>query len=144
MNLVNYQPWSILDKVGRLYDDLTPSQFFADDPHSDTNRWVPAVDVREETERYVIIVDLPGVESDNIEITAADGVLEIKGSREREHTDEAEGYKRVERVRGSFSQRFSLPETADGDGIAASSRDGVLEVTIPKHTKPEPRRIPVN
>ncbi len=108
-----------------------------------TVAWIPAVDVREETDRYVVRADLPGVSKDDIEITAEAGVLTIKGER-RSEQQQAEGrYQRVERVAGSFVRRFSLPEAAQTDAIKATHVNGVLELSIPKQPKPEARRIRV-
>jgi len=70
-------------------------------------------------------------------------VLSITGKRDTESSEEREGYKRVERVRGSFFRRFSLPDTADAEAISAKSRDGVLEIAIPKQAKVMPKRIKV-
>jgi len=108
-----------------------------------TSDWVPAVDIREEGQRYVIHADVPGVKPEDIEVHMEDGVLTIKGQRYSESKDEREGYKRVERVRGSFFRRFSLPDTADAEAISAKSKDGVLEIIIPKQAKVMPKRIKV-
>jgi HSP20 family protein len=70
-------------------------------------------------------------------------MLTIKGERESEKKEEKEGYKRVERVYGSFFRRFSLPDTADTDKISARSNNGVLEIRVPKHQKVQPRKISV-
>jgi HSP20 family protein len=70
--------------------------------------------------------------------------LTMKGERKMDKEEEHEGYKRVERVRGTFYRRFSLPDTADTDKIEAKSKDGVLEITVPKHAKVQPRRISVS
>ena len=80
---------------------------------------------------------------DDIEVKMEDGVLSIKGERQSESSENREGYKRVERVRGSFLRRFSMPDTVDADGITARSKDGVLEVVIPKQAKVLPKRIKV-
>ena len=72
-----------------------------------------------------------------------DGVLTIKGERQSEAREEKEGYKRVERVSGTFYRRFSLPDTADAERIEAKGQDGVLEIIIPKHEKLQPRKIEV-
>ena len=105
--------------------------------------WVPAVDIKEEDTRFVIHADVPGVDPDDIEVRMEDGVLTIKGERQSEDKEEREGYKRIERVRGSFFRRFSLPDTADAEGITAKAKNGVLEIIIPKHEKVQPRRIEV-
>jgi HSP20 family protein len=72
-----------------------------------------------------------------------DGVLSIKGERESESKEEREHYKRVERVRGSFFRRFSMPDTANAEAISAKSENGVLEIVIPKQEKLQPKRIQV-
>ncbi|MEJ0006525.1 MAG: Hsp20/alpha crystallin family protein [Steroidobacteraceae bacterium] len=105
--------------------------------------WIPSVDVHEETERYVVRADLPGVSPDDIEITADAGVLTIKGERKASAEKAENSYQRVERVAGNFVRRFTLPEAAQTDAIKATHVNGVLELSIPKQAKPEVRRIKV-
>jgi HSP20 family protein len=105
--------------------------------------WIPSVDVREEDTRFVVLADLPGVDSKDIEITAEKGVLTLRGERKSEARSEGSGFERVERVAGSFLRRFTLPETANADGISARHVNGVLEVTIPKQEQVQPKRITV-
>jgi HSP20 family protein len=87
--------------------------------------------------------DLPGVKPADIEITTDKGVLSLRGTRQFEQRSDAGRYSRVERVTGKFVRSFTLPENVQADAIKASFRDGVLELTIPKIAKPEPRRIEV-
>jgi HSP20 family protein len=105
--------------------------------------WTPAVDIKEEADRYLLHADIPGVKADDIEVSMDKGVLTIKGERKHESTESKEGYKRVERSHGVFMRRFSLPDGVDGENISASSKDGVLEVVIPKSEPEKPRRIEV-
>jgi HSP20 family protein len=106
--------------------------------------WAPRVDIREEAGRFLILADVPGVELADIEIQMDRNVLSIKGER-KAFTSEAEGkYSRVERVAGAFKRSFTLPESADADGITASGRNGVLEIAIPKKAESAPRRIAIN
>lgn len=149
MNVVRYEPRTLLRRyqndLSRLLDDDAYSgngEF--DASRLATSQWTPAVDIKEESDRYVIIADVPGVDPKDIEVTMAEGVLSVKGERAQETKDEAAGYRRVERVHGTFHRRFSLPETADPSGITAKGRNGVLEVTIPKQEKLQPRRIEVS
>ena len=128
MTVVRYEPWSLFDRLARQTLDHTLS-------------FIPAVDVLEEKDRYVVRADLPGVSKDAIEITTADGVLTIKGERKTESTQAEAGYSRFERHSGSFVRHFSLPETAQVEAIKASHVNGVLEVVIPKQTQPAARRI---
>ena len=109
-----------------------------------TSRWAPAVDVHEDTDAFVISADIPGVDPEDIEITMDKGVLAIKGERKAAESVEGEnGYRRVERVYGSFYRRFSLPDTADAERISATGKNGVLEVRIPKKVAEQPKRIKV-
>ncbi|MBI1732332.1 MAG: Hsp20/alpha crystallin family protein [Gammaproteobacteria bacterium] len=146
MTLVRYEPFSLLDRFQRELNRLTNQEAeLGNDDASNvvTSAWRPAVDIKEETDRFVILADLPGVDPKDIEITAENGVLTVRGERKSEKDEEREGFRRVERVRGTFYRRFSLPDTADTDGIKARGRDGVLEITLPKHEKLQPRKISV-
>ncbi len=149
MTLIRYEPWNLLDRLQREFNlqnvfEPYDSEITGDDS-SDvvTSRWRPAVDIKEEKDRFVIYADLPGVDPKDIEITMDQGVLTLKGERSEETKEEREGYKRVERVSGSFYRRFSLPDTADFDHIEAKGKNGVLEITLPKHEKVQARKITV-
>ena len=87
--------------------------------------------------------DLPGVQPADIEITTEQGVLTIRAERRAESREGTTGNARVERFAGTFLRRFTLPEDANAEAIAARSHHGVLELTIQKRVKPEPRRITV-
>lgn len=146
MALVRYEPWNMLDQLHREMNQLFDSRLRKngdDESKVATAEWVPAVDIREEPQRFVIHADIPGVDPKDIEVHMENGILTIKGERKQETEEEKEGYKRIERVRGSFFRRFSLPDTADADAISAKAKDGVLEVIIPKHEQQQPRRIQV-
>ncbi|MBL1141435.1 MAG: Hsp20/alpha crystallin family protein [Proteobacteria bacterium] len=148
MALTNYEPWGLLDRFNQQlnqlgYSDKSLSSNDNDFSNVVTSHWRPAVDIKEEADRFLITADLPGVDPKDIEITMDNGILTIKGERESEVRDEKEGYKRVERVSGTFYRRFSLPDTADAERIEAKGKDGVLEVILPKHEKVQPRKIEV-
>jgi len=149
MALVRYEPWNLLDRLQRefnlqnLLDPYAREVEGEDYSNVVTSRWRPAVDIKEEDDCFVIYADLPGVDPKDIEITMDKGVLTLKGERSEEKKEEHEGYKRVERVSGSFYRRFSLPDTADAERIEAKGKNGVLEITLPKHEKVQPRKITV-
>ena len=149
MALVRYEPWNLLDRLQRefnlqnLLDPYVREVEGEDNSNVVTSHWRPAVDIKEEEDRFVIYADLPGVDPDDIEITMEQGVLTLKGERSKETTKEREGYKRVERVNGSFYRRFSLPDIADAERIEAKGKNGVLEITLPKQEKAKPKRITV-
>ena len=144
MALVRYQPWNSMEQLRREM-----GRFFEGDPSVEegssiaTSDWVPAVDIQENEKEFLIHADIPGVDPNDIDVHMEDGMLTIKGERESETKTEKEGYKRVERQRGTFYRRFSLPDTANADKISAKSKHGVLEITIPKQEKAQPRKIEV-
>jgi HSP20 family protein len=141
MTVLRYEPWSLVNRLHRQLDAAFSGT--ADAPDSDGAWWIPQVDIHEEPERFAVLVDVPGVESKDIEITAEKGVLTIRGERHARTAEESNGYRRLERRSGKFLRRFTLPEGANTDSITAKHTHGVLEVTIPKQAKLQPRRIEV-
>ena len=145
MNLIRYEPWGFVNQlhgdINRLFDRGYPGQ----DRESGltASDWIPAVDIKEEDHRFLIHADVPGVDPKDIEITMEDGILTLKGERKSETREERDGYRRVERVSGQFFRRFTLPDTADAEGVSAKGVNGVLEISIPKQPKAQPRRITV-
>lgn len=144
MSLVRYQPWGLMRSLHDDLDRLFEQRLGMDDTAGSVANWTPPVDIREEENRFVLNADIPGVKPDDIEVTMENGVLTITGSREETTRDEQNGYRRVERVAGRFFRRFTLPDTANAEGIKAKSHNGVLEVIIPKHERVMPRRISVD
>jgi HSP20 family protein len=149
MNVVHYEPWGLLRRFNQDVNQLFRESRVAPGAEGDrsdiaTSNWTPAVDIKEEDERFVLKADIPGVDPKDIDVTMEDGVLTIKGERKHESEEEANGYKRVERSYGSFYRRFSLPDTANAERVTAKGKDGVLEVSIPKQEKVQPRRITVS
>jgi HSP20 family protein len=132
-----------------LQDELQQvfERFFGDNETDSssvvTSQWVPRVDIKEEPNRFVIFADLPGVDPASIEVDMDKGVLSIKGERKAEAKAEGERWSRNERAHGVFYRRFALPDSANPDGIAASGKHGVLEISIPKRPEASPRRINV-
>lgn len=149
MTLTRYEPWTLLDRLQKelggtgLYDNLFSDRVDSDSSNIATSHWRPAVDISEEEDRFVIHADLPGVDPKDIEITMENGVLSLKGERSSEIKDESKGYSRIERAHGTFYRRFSLPDSADADRIEAKGKNGVLEITLPKHEKQQAKRISV-
>ena len=143
MSLASYEPWTLMNQLQRELARTFDDRLGRAERGSSVVEWVPAVDIREEDSRFVLRADLPGVEPKDIEVTMEDGVLTLRGKRELEEREEREGYRRVERVSGQFFRRFTLPDTANTDAISATSKQGVLEVSIPKQPKVQPRRISV-
>ena len=146
MAVVRYDPWRTISQLQNEMNRLFESQMEGDDSGEAgtvASDWRPAVDVQEDSNQYTITADLPGVDPDAIEVSLENGVLTIRGERGAGTTEDQGDYKRVERVRGTFFRRFTLPDTADAEKVKAKSRHGVLEITIPKQARVQPRKIEV-
>jgi HSP20 family protein len=115
-----------------------------DQSNAAATQWAPRVDIKEEDQRFVIFVDVPGIDPAGIEVSMEKSVLSIKGERPAEKAEQDSRYTRVERAHGSFHRRFTLPESADADNIVANGKHGVLEIVIPKKAQTAPRRITIN
>ena len=143
MSLVRYKPTNLFDQ----FDNEINRFFFnarSTDAANQTHDWTPAMDIREEANRYVLEADIPGVAREDLDITLEDSVLTIKGERTVNNEENRENYRRKERIHGSFVRQFSLPDTVNTEAISAVITNGVLEIGIPKQEKPEPRKIAVN
>jgi HSP20 family protein len=145
MAIVRYDPWSVMTQLQEEMNKAFNRVGAGDESSGSvvTADWIPAVDIKEEDDRFVLHADIPGVDPKDIEVNMEDGALCIKGERKTESEEEREGYKRIERARGSFYRRFSLPDSADAEKISARAEHGVLEVVIPKVEKVQPRKISV-
>ncbi|MDZ4350725.1 MAG: Hsp20/alpha crystallin family protein [Xanthomonadaceae bacterium] len=147
MSIVRYNPWStpnhFQDEIKQVFDRFF-SEGESDQSNVVTSQWAPRVDIKEESDRFVIAADIPGVDPKDIEINMDNGILSIKGERRTEAKQETERYSRIERSHGLFYRRFALPDSADPEGVSASGKHGVLEISIPKRAETKPRRIEVN
>lgn len=121
---------------------MTP--FFDDlfGPMNLESSWfAPSVDVQEDEKEFLLTVDLPGVERENMHVECSNGVLDIRAERK-----EREGGKRSgRRFHGSFQKTMSLPAGVDAEQIRADYRDGVLSIHIPRpqETRSGARRIEI-
>jgi len=108
-----------------------------------TGAWTPAVDVYEDNDAITLKVELPEVDSKDVDIQVEANQLTIRGERKLENTESRDNYHRIERTYGAFSRSFTLPSTVDTEHISAESRDGVLRVVLPKRAETKPRQIRV-
>ncbi len=115
-----------------------PHMFSGEEP-------VLSVDIYEEGNNVILKSDLPGMTSDDIEITLTEDSITVSGEKKKEEKMEKEDYYYVERSYGYFSRTLHFPVEVKEDEARASFKDGVLEVTIPKAdvTKKTGRKIKV-
>jgi len=140
MTVIRYEPWGLANRLQRDIDRLFGAPLSS---AADSGAWLPPVDIHEDAQQFLLHVDVPGVDPKAVDITTEHGVLTIRGQRAESAQPAAEGYRRVERIKGEFQRRFSLPETADTQNIRAKAANGVLEIAIPKLAQLQPQRITV-
>jgi len=146
MALVRWDPARELDTLQGEMNRLFSS--FFDTPTTGNGggaarRWLPAMDLVETDEHFVLRADLPGVPESDVSIEVEGNVLTISGERKTEHEDKHEGYYRIERATGAFRRMLTLPEGVDADAVTATFDNGVLEVRIPKPAEAKPRRVQI-
>lgn len=148
MTLVGYEPFrydvgQALNQLQRRLHYAFDSQAGSDGSSAAVADWTPPADIAEYADRFVLQLDVPGVSVEAIEITLDQGLLTISGERAAPAEAKDVERSRRERLHGRFHRRFTLPETVDAGGVRATGRNGILEVTIPKQAKAQPRRIEV-
>jgi len=145
MALVRWEPvrelTSLQSEMNRLFNS------FFDAPTSPGNggarRWVPAMDLVEADDHFVLKADLPGLAEGDVAIEVEGDVLTVSGERKAEHEQRGEGFHRIERAFGSFRRSLTLPEGVDPESVTASFTNGVLEVRIPKPEERKPRKVAI-
>jgi HSP20 family protein len=144
MTIVRWEPLRELGSLQNEMNRLFNTVFDTPQPGGSTlRRWMPAMDLVETDENFVLRADLPGLSEDDIKIEFDDGTLTVSGERKAEHESKNEGYYRVERAFGSFSRSLTLPQGVDPEAVTAHFDRGVLEVRIPKPEQRKPRRIEI-
>src|SRR5690349_14909654 len=142
--------WEPVAEVGTIQNEMNRlfNTFF--DQPSPTGRggagrrWVPAMDLIETAEHFVLYADLPGLFDEDVSVQFEDNVLTISGERKAERETQQEGYYRLERAFGGFSRSLTLPEGVDPDGVQAHFDRGVLEIRIPKPERKKPRQVQIS
>jgi len=103
----------------------------------------PALDVEETADAFTIHVELPGIATEDVDVSLEENVLTISGERRFYADRETDGFRRIERSFGRFHRALRLPDRVDASGVKAVQRDGVLTITAPKAEDAKPRRIAV-
>ena len=143
MNIARFEPWTFVDLLRRDLDQLTDPRRTTGNSHASIADWVPAVDILEEENRFLLRADVPGVDPEDINVSMENGVLNVSGERRADARPEDASAQRIERAAGRFFRHFTLPETTDAEGITARCSNGILEVSIPKMPQVQARRITV-
>jgi len=129
MSLSKWEPFKELKEIEERFNQLFPR---GAEMESSLVDFSPSVNTREGDYAYHIEVDLPGVKKKDISVEVKDSRLIISGERKSNKEVKKENYHRVESSYGKFERSFSLPDNVDAENIDAQTKDGVLEVIVPK------------
>ncbi len=147
MTIVRWEPLrefsTLQNEMNRLFNTVFDAPASAGADGQAMRRWMPAMDLLETDERFILRADLPGVAEADVSIELEDTTLTISGRREAAHDRHGEGAYRVERAFGAFSRSLTLPRGVDPEAISARFDKGVLEVRVPKPERRKPRRIEI-
>jgi HSP20 family protein len=153
MSLIRWNPNREIDRwpsdffgvqreINRLFDDFFRGGTQADESFN-SSYWTPAVDISERDTEYVVKMELPGVNKDDVKINLESNILTIKGEKRQEKEEKEKNLHRVERSYGSFQRSFTLPTSVKSDKIDAVFKDGILSITLPKQEEVKPKQIEV-
>src|ERR1700756_3268651 len=130
MALIRWEPVTelntIQNEMNRLFNTLLDHPAPTGRGGAPTRRWIPAMDLVETADHYVLRADLPGLSDNDVNIQLEDNVLTISGERNAQHEQQEEGYYRLERATGNFARSLTLPDGVDPEGVQARFDRGVL------------------
>lgn len=144
--MTKMQIWSPLGDLWDLHDEMNKvfRRFGGRaDEKGELAAWTPAVDICEDKEAVRLSVELPGMKREDVKLSVEESVLTIKGERKFSEETKKENFYRIERSYGMFSRSFTLPPTVETDKIAATMRDGILDVMIPKKEEAKPKEVQI-
>ena len=133
MNLVRFDPFSVMRDFDRLFEGTSRS----------AGRWMPRVDVLDQDNALLVRTEVPGVDPESIDVTVEGGALTVKGGRSFTNEENRDNYHRKEIFEGSFERTILLPDGVDAEAVTATSKDGILEISIPKQPEVLPHKVTV-
>ncbi len=133
----------VLDEMDKMIDRMFRDSY---DSRDESSSWMPPVDIVENKDEIMVRADVPGLEKDNFKVSVEDSVLTISGEKKVEYDekDKENSFHRSERVYGSFSRSFTLPNNVDTGSVKAKYRNGVLQVAISKLEESKPKQIDID
>ena len=143
MNFLARRDFSTLqDRVNRIFrESFSPER---PDEALTTSNFAPPVDVYEDEHNITLKIEVPGIDEKDINVSIENSTLTVRGERRFEKDEKEENYHRVERMYGSFTRSFTLPNTLDPEQVSANYEKGVLKIRLAKKTEAKPKMIKVN
>jgi HSP20 family protein len=143
MAVVRWDPWREIDDMFDRYTRAVGQPRTGSQEVIATGDWAPRVDIAETDKAFVIKVESPEVNKEDVKVTVDNGVLTIRGERKQEKEEKGKRFHRVERHYGSFTRSFTLPDNVDETNVKASFKDGMLNLQIQKTEEVKPKAIEV-
>ncbi len=146
-SLQKKESFPLRDVMSRLFEESfwSPSDFFSDVSLDDSiNSFYPKTDITENEKEIKVLIDIPGVDPEKIEIEAEENSLSLSGKTEKEEEEKNKRYYKYERSSGKFKRYFSLPSKIDPDRVFAKVKNGVLTITLPKINKENKKKVKVS
>ena len=150
MYLTRFNPYNVaLRKTANkdFFNNIFYNFFNDEDDYkltSNKSSFVPAVDIKETDDSYVVVTDLPGVSKEDIKIETHDNRLKLSGEKKSQDKKEEDNVLHFERSHGSFERTWVLPTDVDSENISAEMKEGVLILKLPKVEEVKPKEITVN
>ena len=143
MNFLARRDFSTLqDRVNRiLRESFSPER---PDEALTTSNFAPPVDVYEDEHNITLKIEVPGIDEKDINVSIENNTLTVHGERRFEKDEKEENFHRVERMYGSFTRSFTLPNTVDPEQVTAHYEKGVLKIRLAKKAEAKPKLIKVN
>lgn len=144
MTQLRWEPFnefvSLSDRMNRMFHGPSMRIFT---PVESVSGWLPPVDIHEETDRFVVQAEVPGVRSEDIDVSVENNTITLRGEKKQEKAVDGENASRLERFYGTFTRSFVLSTRINPEQIKATFKDGVLEVIVPKAEEVKPKKIKI-
>jgi HSP20 family protein len=147
--LIRWNPLREMEDIQRrmtsLFDGgiIHRSNLTNDEENITVPEWAPLVDIAEDEKEYLLKIELPEVQKEDVKVTLENGTLTISGERKAEKEEKTRKFHRVERSYGRFVRSFTVPDGASAENVKAEFKDGVLRVHLTKSERARPKQIEV-
>ena len=137
-----YNPWAGLSRLQRQMSEMF-DQLADTDESVPSVSWMPRVEISEHSDNYMLSVELPGIDKQDVHVEVENNTLTISGDKQSDVENKDQNYHLRERTYGKFSRSFELPARIEANNIEAKYTNGVLNLSIPKAEEAKPKQIEV-
>ena len=133
---------TLQDRMNRIFREAFSPE--SSDEALTTSNFAPPVDVYEDEHNITLKIEVPGIDEKDVNVSIENNTLTVRGERRFEKDEKEENFQRVERMYGSFTRSFTLPNTVDPEQVSAHYEKGVLRIRLAKKAEAKPKLIKVN